>query len=117
MKILIKVKDLPEESIVTKKTGMKQYQVRDKVNIYSEDGCKFPLEELKAPVGGRFLVSIDPKYSFGIAVVPNNLEILWEASPDELQMFLENQQQSDVACNKLFVNVDKKVKNNKRQYK
>ncbi len=87
MKMLLKVKDVPYMGKITKKTGDKQYEVRDKVVIYSEN-CDKPINELKALPGTRLLISTDPAYSFAIVSVPDTLEVLWEVSPNELKQYL-----------------------------
>jgi len=87
MKLLIPISEVPTYSKVTKRTGDKLYEVRDSFTIFGVD--QKSNREIKADSGTRLLISVD---SISISSVPNDLEVLWEASPDELQMFLENQQ-------------------------
>lgn len=88
MKILIPVGDVPIGSKITKKTGEKIYEVRDRIIIYSEKECPKPINELNASEGTRFLLSTDSQYSFAIVAVPETLEVLWELSNDRLRQYL-----------------------------
>lgn len=88
MKLLIKIGEIPIGSKITKRTGEKIYEVRDKIVIYAEEGCVKPLNEIKASPGTKLLVSTDPQYSFAIVVVPDTLEVVWELTDDELKEFL-----------------------------
>lgn len=92
MKLLIKVGDVPIGVKVTKRSGEKIYEVRDKIVIYAEDGVNKPSNEITASPGTRLLVSVDPAYSFAIVAVPETLEVLWEMSSYELQSFLFKKQ-------------------------
>lgn len=90
MKLLIEIGKLPIGSRITKRTGDKVYEVRDKIVIYSEEGCSKPINELKSSPGTKLLISTDPQYSFAIVAVPDTMEVLWEISEDELRNYLDD---------------------------
>jgi hypothetical protein len=90
MKLLIEIGKVPVGSKITKRTGEKIYEVRDKVSIYSEKETSKLTNELVASTGTKLIVSIDPQYSFAIASVPDTLEVLWEVSKDELRNYLDD---------------------------
>lgn len=90
MKLLIPVGEIPIGTKVTKRTGEKIYEVRDKILVYGGEGCKHP--ELKVTPGTKLIVSIDPRYPFSVEAVPDTLEVIWEVSPDDLRRFLYDQE-------------------------
>ena len=90
MKLLIEIGKVPIGSKITKRTGEKIYEVRDKIPIYSEKETLKLTNELKASPGTKLLISTDPQYAFAIAAVPDTLEVLWEVSADELRSYLDD---------------------------
>ncbi len=90
MKLLIEIGKVPIGSKITKRTGEKVYEVRDRIVIYSEEGCTKPINELKASPGTKLIVSADPQYSFAIVAVSDTLEVLWEVSEDRLRQYLDD---------------------------
>ena len=88
MRVLIEIGKIPIGSKVTKRTGEKLYEVRDKISIYAEEGCAKPLNEINASPGTKLLVSTDPQYSFAILAVPDTLEVIWHAENYALEQML-----------------------------
>ncbi len=87
MKILLPIKEIPVLSKVTKRTGDKVYEVRDKIPIYGE--CDKPLNEIAASPGTRLLVANGPHNSFAIVAVPDTLEVMWDVSETELIEYIQ----------------------------
>lgn len=90
MKLLIEIGKVPIGAKVTKRTGEKIYEVRDKIPIYSDKEVVKLTKELRTAPGARFLISIDPQYSFAIVTVPDTLEVIWEVSEDRLRQYLDD---------------------------
>jgi hypothetical protein len=88
MKILLPISEIPTFSKVTKRTGDKVYEVRDKIPIYGD--CDKPMNEILASPGTRLLVSNGPNNSFAIVAVPETLEVLWEVTRDVLEQYLND---------------------------
>lgn len=89
MKLLIEIGKVPIGSKITKRTGDKIYEVRDKIPIYSEKETLKLTNEVKAAPGTKLLIAIDPQYAFAIAAVPDTLEVLWEVPEDRLRQYLD----------------------------
>lgn len=89
MKLLIEIGKVPIGSKITKRTGDKIYEVRDKIPIYSEKETLKLTNEVKAAQGTKLLIAIDPQYAFAIAAVPDTLEVLWEVSENRLRQYLD----------------------------
>lgn len=90
MKLLIEIGKVPIGSRITKRTGEKFYEVRDKIPIYSEKETFKLTNELKAAPGTKLLISTDPQYAFAIVAVPDSLEVIWEVSEDRLRQYLDD---------------------------
>lgn len=88
MKLLIEIGKVPIGSKITKRTGEKIYEVRDKILIYGGENCNHP--ELKVSPGTKLIVTSDARYSFAVEVVPDTLEIVWEVSEDRLRQYLDD---------------------------
>ena len=88
MKLLIEIGNVPIGSRITKRTGEKVYEVRDKIRIYGGERCDHP--ELKVSPGTKLIVTNDTRYSFAVEVVPDTLEVIWEVSEDRLRQYLDD---------------------------
>ncbi|TXH50308.1 MAG: hypothetical protein E6Q97_20775 [Desulfurellales bacterium] len=81
IRILVPLKDVPENAIVTKKTGRKPYTVRRKMALYSKaegvsnhefycrDGCA---------------ILLDQETGNG-SIYPDSMEVIWNTTLDSLQ--------------------------------
>ena len=94
MKLLITVGEVPIGTKITKKTGEKIYEIRDKIFVYGGEGCSNH-PELKVSPGTRLLVAVDPRYSFSVEAVPATLEIVWEVDKNTLRNFLSEREEFD----------------------
>lgn len=93
MKVLIEAKEIPVGGIVTKKTGEKQYIIRDDIKIYGSTGPEQTetLRELRADRDTRFMVSEDCT----INIISGNTELLWHVDAEELYRYLYHKTQLD----------------------
>ena len=86
MKVLLPAKDIPIGSIVTRPTGEKKYELRDKIEVS-------PHQKIEADPNTRFLVGKD--MSFIICAISGESELAWEVSPEELYNFIYDKYISD----------------------
>ncbi len=80
------LRDVPEFSIVTKKTGSKPYTVKRSLKIY-QDGVS-GYEEIKCDDNIVFLVDD----SGGITACPGSKEVLWVIDEDQLRYFMDSKE-------------------------
>ena len=73
---------IPIGSTVTKRTGEKPYNLRDKITIYSE-----PKQEIHAGNQARFLVNPE---TGDASLVAMTTELFWSASESQLRSFLND---------------------------
>ena len=59
MELLIKIKDVPENSTVTKKTGTQKFIVKEKINIYTYDTTGSSNKEKQVMTESGFKYMID----------------------------------------------------------
>lgn len=79
------VQDIPLGSTVTKKTGEKEYTLRDDIKIWgSTQEQTENLRELKADDGTRFLISKNGD----ISIISGETEMLWHVDNQTLYNFL-----------------------------
>lgn len=88
MKLILEAKSIPVGSTVTKKTGEKEYTIRDDIKIYGSTSPeqKETLRELKADAGTRFMVSNDGN----INIIQGDLELIWHVEPNVLYDWLSD---------------------------
>jgi hypothetical protein len=82
MKIILPASDIPLGSIVTKRTGEKQYTIRNKIRIFNENGIE---KEITSNDGTRFLVNKNGDAN----VINSNTELVWYTDKSTLINFLE----------------------------
>ena len=80
MKVLLPAGQIPDGTVVTKRTGTKPYTLKESVKVYGEPSQR---QEIKGD-GVRFLVSADG----GINAVSETVELLAELDDDEIQELL-----------------------------
>ena len=85
VKVLMEAKNIPENSIVTKKTGEKRYTLKNKINVYSADDVR-PEEKVKLNIDGYFLFGARGS----INQIAEDLELCWMVSLEELIVLLED---------------------------
>lgn len=81
MRIIAKVKELPNSAIITKVTGEKRYQLHDKLNIFRGGS---PDIKIQIGPGVYFLIPIDMALN-GIMAVSEDFEVSWEV--DDLSLY------------------------------
>ena len=80
--VLLPAMDIPLDSTVTKRTGEKEYTLRDRLRIYGEENSP---KEIKAADGSRFLVSENGDAN----VVSGTTKLLWHVEEEELIYYLK----------------------------
>lgn len=82
--VLMKARDIPVGSFVTKRTGEKEYTVEDRIRVFpTGDG---PSQEIKAEGGARFLANGRGDFN----VVDPKTELLWRTDDVTLYNFLRH---------------------------
>lgn len=81
MKLLIKPSLIPNGSKVTKKTGNKEYILRDRITVYNEKGLP---TTIPYSMGVKFMVD----NSGNIQTVSDNVELVWLVDEEELRDYL-----------------------------
>jgi len=87
MKVLLSIKDIPVDSTVCKKTGEKEYLLKNSIVFYDENGKK---NEIVSADGTKFLISKTDGSK--INIVSGETEMLWFVSEDDLLEYLNNKQ-------------------------
>lgn len=87
IKVLLKAKDIPLDSIVTKRNGDKKYTLRKEIRVFGENGEKRSIE---AKEGAVFIVSKNGDAN----AIAGDVELLWYASEESLADFIEDCDQS-----------------------
>lgn len=85
MRIISKVKELPELAIVTKVTGTKRYQLHSTLNVFREGS---PDVKIQIGSGVYFLIPIEMSMN-GIMAVNADFEVSWEVEDLDLFHWLE----------------------------
>lgn len=80
VRVLIKLEDVPENEIVTKKTGTKPYSVRRKITLYSKTG-NVSNHEFEVRDGCAILM--DQETGNG-SIYPETTEVVWSTTLDAL---------------------------------
>ncbi|TRO54803.1 hypothetical protein E2P64_08340 [Candidatus Bathyarchaeota archaeon] len=96
MKIIARIKELPEFAVVTKPTGAKQYQLHRKLNIFQGQGV-----DAKVVTGEDvyFLLPRDMSIN-GIMAVSGEYEVSWLTTKREAVKWLEQQIAEEECDNK-----------------
>ena len=79
VKILLKVKDIPDGTTVTKLTGTKEYEISSKFAVY---GPNRESEPVKLEDGCKFMLSMDGP-STGVNIVGPDRYLLCQFGPKE----------------------------------
>lgn len=83
-KLIIRVGDVPTNSVVTKRTGEKAYRVQDRLRVFGTDSKP---QEIKADAGCRFLV---PEGGSGdVNAVGVDTEVVWLADADDILALID----------------------------
>lgn len=84
--LIIPVKDVPVDSVITKVTGSKEYKVKDSVRIFSdkiEDR-----QEIKAQPGVRFICAMTTPGD--INAIGGDTNVAWTVSKEELLNYIHD---------------------------
>lgn len=81
IKVFLPARDIPLDSLVTKKGGGKKYTLRDRLRVFGEDGGP---RELIATEGTKFIVAENGDAN----VVAATTELLWYAPEYQLMELL-----------------------------
>ena len=81
MKVLMPVSEVPIGSTITKKTGEKEYTVREKIRIFGDNTHQ---KEICADDNTRFLISDNGD----INVISGDTEVLWLVTSEKLYQYL-----------------------------
>ena len=87
MKMIIPLGDVPEGSTVTKRTGSKEYRVRDTFSIWGAPKGDEPKDkqEFHAGEGARFLV---PDDGGDVNALGSDIEVVWIVTREDLEAYL-----------------------------
>lgn len=85
VKMIVPLRDVPNDSTVTKRTGTCLHTVVDKIRFYGS-GKERKVNEVKAEEGVRFLVAKDN--AGAISVLPGHVEVVWHAFLYEAREYL-----------------------------
>ena len=83
VKLLVPLAHVPNEAVVTKRTGTYTYQVLDSIKIFGAPEH----QEVKAMDGTRFLAGRPGRYN----AHPGDLLVIWHASVDDVYEYLQEQ--------------------------
>jgi len=81
IKVILPAAEIPLDSVVTKRTGEKEYTLRDRVRVFGESGER---REIVASGGSRFIVSPNGDAN----VVNADTELCWLTDREQLLAFL-----------------------------
>jgi hypothetical protein len=70
IKVILPIKELPEDSVVTKLTGTKKYRVRKDIRVYSQTGS---LQTISAEGGSRLLLAENGDSN----AINGDTEVIW----------------------------------------
>lgn len=84
MKLLIELGRVPEGSSITKKTGTKQYTVKDEIRIYVNEK---EYQIIKANQGCRLLID---HQGLSHSAMSSDVEVVWEVDRDDLVYMINN---------------------------
>ena len=74
IKIILPASEIPNESIVTKKTGTQEYKLVDCIFMYDENGIKQKLTVDNEIKDIKYMVSLN---NIGINAVSGKTELVW----------------------------------------
>lgn len=83
IKVVMRASDIPEQAVVTKRTGTKEYTIRSSITIYNSNGER---KELKCDEDSRLLAG--PTGDFN--VIGGNVELTWLAPIWQLRQVLDD---------------------------
>lgn len=82
IKVILPASEIPLNSIITKRTGQKQYTIKDEILVYDNKGIH---KKIKCENGSRFIFSKDGT----INVIDSTMELCWLAENYELVKYLD----------------------------
>lgn len=85
--VILPALEIPIGSTVTKRTGAKEYVLKDKVRFFSDDVAQ--RKEITAAKGVLYLIN-----DGDINIIPADLELIWITESDELLEYLEDEEGS-----------------------
>lgn len=80
IKVILPLASIPNGSLVTKRTGAKEYKVVNEIRIYGDRP-----QTIKAEGGARFLMANDGS----VCALSGETEVVWLADEDVLLNYLE----------------------------
>ena len=87
MKVIMPVGEVPDGSVVTKRTGEVRYVVHDKYSMFAVDkNVEFKMD------GCKILTPASSQTTFGINAIANDKEVVWITDSETLLNFLEMQE-------------------------
>lgn len=84
MKILLPINQVPCGGIVTKRGGEKKYRVQKEFRIYTQLGNR----EVLSCGSSRFMIPVEDEL-IAMTAVDGSTEVLWHASFDDVQDYLD----------------------------
>jgi len=86
MKVIMKAREIPLGSTITKIRGAKEYIINDRIRIFDTE-----FKEIKSSDGARFITSGNAD----INVVSCDSELVWHVEPRALIEYLETSEEDD----------------------